>query len=391
MNVLSVISMQENASCVASNHVLVSGSDAYVHKLIFDEIKQKMKGKKTILINFDDTDDYTYATLIRDGFSTVNLLEVHGVFSNPFRDSRSLVGKSNIRSFADCLGYDEPQKAKLIKYVEVMRQIANLKYGANHLLLRDVRELNSNHKFMKALEMLKEEHVISDDYMQDMLSRYLEVCDIAADLENCFLTLDSIVAEDSGIFDELERGTVLLIPFSGLNQDRNLQEIILNLLWHSLKTSHDKSDYMLVVNEAGKCTGKALTKFLAILPSQMSKYVFTEDVFALCSGSEYGISNFLNKFDVHIYTRHNQMFSCAEVEKLAGEIKTIQRTYTKTHDYRLSANSWLDMLLDRDKVESYTTPPPVWEKKFRQEEIASFPKGSCLISYNGIVSFYNLN
>ena len=373
MNYLATIDRLNSIDTGYKRHVLVSGADKYLKDKAFEHYVSA-SSNNIVLIDFGTA------------------MEIENLFPNPLRDVKTLMGKSNIRFLADCLGFDESKKGKLVKYIEIIKQLVDMEKedsSCRGILLNELHQFSTNSKVSKKLDVLRDSGKISEEDFMDLTNHYCEVSDVGADFEYGFQMLEPLFADDSECtLEKLNDKTILYLPMGILSQDVKLQETILGLLLYALKMSPKLNNFFVIVNDVGQGARNAIYNFLITLPSQIEKACFTEDVFTMCGDNNIG--DMLNKFEMQLFSRHNQMLSCEQLEKLGGEVKVTHQSLTVTHDYRISANSILDMLLQRDKTEAYINHAPVWEKRFRKEEIAELNTGSFLLWQNGDMSLCNL-
>ena len=58
----------------------------------------------------------------------------------------------------------------------------------------------------------------------------------------------------------------------------------------------------------------------------------------------------INTFPVRVYTRHDNMNSCEEIQNLLGQLEIERHTYSETTDLRLRSNTGWDLLLGTNKT-----------------------------------------
>jgi hypothetical protein len=82
------------------------------------------------------------------------------------------------------------------------------------------------------------------------------------------------------------------------------------------------------------------------------------------------------------------MESCEEISsKKFGTVPVVRNSYTVDRDRRIGNNHLLDQLLNTNRVDHYIQHTPVWEPRYRKEEIYEMPSGTCLVQTEDFEGF----
>ena len=85
------------------------------------------------------------------------------------------------------------------------------------------------------------------------------------------------------------------------------------------------------------------------------------------------------------------MKSCGIISKQCGEIPVVRNSYSCDRDRRIANNRLTDRVFNTNRVDHYVQHVPVWEPKFREEDIHSMPGGTCLVRTRHDEFFADIN
>lgn len=382
MNYLSFVNqMSQYSSNREQLNYLVSGADPLIKSVVSNDIFTNLKKLKKQVILLDDASDMLNAQELRNvGFSIENGLAGY-TFCNIF-DS-SIKGRSRLRCVLDVLDYTEQRKQKLIAYLNFIMHIQSLKENEELLNVDIMAEYSSNMFVEEKIQQLQNDGIINQQQQIYLLSKYSEVCGAAADFEDTLFSLAPFIKGDP-VFDNVN-SVVKYIKVNDLANDVAMKRLVAQMVSYAIEDSNH-SNTALVVLDKGRGDRKYLMELISSLTdNNIEMHIISDDIFTL--GSE--VHTLLNKFPVRIYSRHNVMDSASMIEKALGEIDIIKDSYTVSYDRRWSANRALDMLLGRNKTETYTSNAPCREPKYKKEMILSM-QGCGIVEYKGNSTIFSI-
>ena len=369
---------------------LVSGNDAVIRNAVLNNVYRKARasGRRLVIIDdigsagaFNLNDITSIGYQVKDGMSGESFLY------NPFRIS-TITDISKMRQLLTALEYDEKRKMKLIAYLGCIKTVEELeKVNVNMVLtLETLNTYSTNMNVEKKLQNLLLGHVIDDGQHMLLLTKYLEICEAAADFEDMLFILSPFINGDN-MNTNTRNSQAIVYHMDQLGTDTVMRTVITQLLSFHLETVNG-GDTTVVVLDKGYGNRKYMLDFLAALPKDIDVHIFSEDIFTLCDTTN--LPMIFNCFTARIFSRHLAMDSCQAIEKFCGEIDVVKNSYTETRDRRWKANKPWDILMGNNKTETYTQNVPTREPRYRKEMIAGFRLGSGIIEYMGNTSLFSV-
>ena len=174
------------------------------------------------------------------------------------------------------------------------------------------------------------------------------------------------------------------------DMSEDMKELMFEMIgWDILETKRTGKQVSLMVLEGCKKYGNELLQLLNVSSADINFNFFARDYF---SGHTADWNEQIDEyFRRYIYTAHSRMESCEEISsKRFGQIPVVRNSYACDRDRRISNNRVLDRILDTNRVDHFVQHVPVWEAKYRKEEIHDMQKGICLVqadTFEGYVDF----
>lgn len=348
---------------------LVSGNDFTVTHRVFHDLVHRsyQNNRPLVIINNDDFNDdllKSFPYQMKDGFSSE-----YGLY-NIFQ-LETLNDISKLRVILDLFHYDEIQKMKVNSYLQLIKYLERLQNNKN-ITIQTLMDYSSYLHFQNKINQLN----LSDQEKTLLLTRYVEVSSIAADLEYMFSLLIPFIKEKPF---QLFNHEALVYDLHQFPQDNILKELILNLILFTFERY--KEEFTLIILDNSFEERKYLYDFIIHMPRHVEMSIFSNDIFTMFDKDI--IPFLLDRFTVRIYSCHENMKSSGIIEKLLGDKKVIHRTVQTIQDRRIFAYSIWDHLLNRAKTEVYVGNPPVYEPKFPKETINSLPKSQAIMEFLG--------
>ena len=362
-----------------SNHnFLVSGVDGQVRSVVGSQILKEAYGNGKTLFIVDNTGNktvfdmfgaYHVVDVLRDG---VNLCE--GMF-----EVSSLEEISRIRSLLAKFGFEETEIMKIVRYLAFVRETERRLGNSDGLSVRVLEEYGGTELVNMKLRHLVENGKMTPENCEFLLSRYSEVSSSAADFE-MFLVL---IMPFLGTREVPMRNTAIRMPIGEYESDKLMKNIMCQIMASYIR--RHAADCEVIVIDGGKGDRDCIVDFLKEMPTEMKVHVFSSDIFSL---SEADVNDLMNMFSVRIYSRHENMASCAKIESDCGYVDVVKHSYSTTIDKRLLANSPWDLLFGTDRVVTEVRNAPVQEARYRKETINSLGNGTAIIDCGGVQTMF---
>lgn len=204
-------------------------------------------------------------------------------------------------------------------------------------------------------------------------------------LSRCF----SLNSERCKTIAALNNGERLcFIIRSDMNND--VKELMFEMIgWDILEAKRRGKRVSLMVLEGCKKYSNELLQLLNVSSTDINFNFFTNDFF---SGHTSDWREKVNEyFHRYIYTAHSRMESCEEIStKRFGHIPVVRNSYACDRDRRIANNKALDQLFNTNRVDHYVQHVPVWEPRYRKEEIHEMQKGVCLVQTETFEGYVDL-
>lgn len=366
---------------------LVSGCDPVIQESVLQNILTNCQRTGDLLIVVDDTGGAVdYGVFSTCGYPIQNGFTAGICLYNPFQVG-TLQDMGRTRRLLTLLGYSEKETGKFFSYLQFLRHLETLKIGGQPPLLtvQTIGNYTTVPAMEEQLQTLVDTGIIDERQQRMLLAKYMECSCAAADFEDqLFLLLPFL----SGQPLEQQPGQVLVFPTGSLGEDIQIRRIALQLVQFWLET-RPNNRMTLILFDRGYGEREFLCEFLLSLPPSMRVHLFSEDAFTLCGNGM--LAMLLGRFPARVYGRHAAMASAEAVERVCGEIDVIQHAYNVTYDRHMASNRPWDLLLGRNKAETYAQTSPVREPRYRKEMILSFPQGQGIVDYMGNSSLFSVS
>lgn len=389
MNYLTFIKNTQHRLAVPQEPLqfLISGNDPYLREsLLYDVLKQCRERNERVLIIDDAGESIASDILSSLGYSIKNGLSGYKLYDTPFKINR-LTGLSTLRQILDLVEYDERRKGKLTAYLNFIRQIEMLETGQNELTISlpllgkysTIQAVNTH------LEKLVANSIIDEEQQLFLLAKFSECASAAPELEDMLFLIAPFVEGRELWSESPTTATAFVFPLDRFGEDKILKSLILKLLSLGLTKSDPKTTVIILDKGYGDRSG-ILTFILSAASAKLN--VFSEDIFTLGSTSE--LANIFNRFNIRVFGRHAVESSAQQIENACGMIEIVKSSYTVAYDRRWRANKPWDILMGRNKTETYTQTPPTLEPKYRKESIMSLPPNCGILAYRGETTIFSL-
>lgn len=387
MNYLTFIKNTQHRLAVPQEPLqfLISGNDPYLREsLLYDVLKQCRERNEHVLI-IDDAGESTASDILSSlGYSIMNGLTGYKLCDNPFKITR-LTGLSKFRQILSLVDYDERRKGKLTSYLNFIRQLEMLESGQEEITisLSLLGKYSTTRAINIHLEKLVADSIIDEEQQLFLLSKFSECSSAAADFEDILFLIAPFIEGQS--FWSESPTTAFIFPLNMFGEDKTLKNLILKLLSLGL-TKSDPQTTVIILDKAYGDRSGILTFILSAASAKLN--VFSEDIFTL--GSDIELANIFNRFNVRVFGRHAVESSAQQIENACGMIEVVKSSYTVAYDRRWRANKPWDILMGRNKTETYTQTPPTLEAKYRKESIMSLPPNCGILAYRGETTTFSI-
>lgn len=212
------------------------------------------------------------------------------------------------------------------------------------------------------------------------LERYAEAAPIAPLIENFLRGLQPVFflrSRRRQTITRLEGGDSLVFILRR-NMDGLRRKLLLqSIAWDIADARAMGKAVVVSVVEGRTKYGEEMALFLEQICGAARVVFYTDDLFAHPEGLRQAIEGY---FECFIYSWHTSMDSCGQISRRCGEIPIVRTTCSEDRDRRLLDNNRLiDRIFNTNRTDHYTEHTPVWEPRYRQEEIRDLPPGTCLI------------
>lgn len=372
---------------IHDNSYLCSGEDPLIAKRVLDDIISSSNGSVVVVDDSGAMKEETLQSLRVYGYAIFNGFSKELCFEN-ILDVNSVSGMSKIRTILSIAGFSEMQAQKVISYLSFIKHVEVLVGNQDDLSLEILSQYSGNMCVERRLNVLKCSGAVSSEQQMYLLSKYAEVCAAAADFEHVLLIMGTFITGNVLASDVLGNSRqVLYIPLYILGRDLNRKRLVMELLTVVL-SERIQSCRNIMVFDNGREQSDYLSGFVQELQyTGKNIHLFSQDIFLSAQRFRQVI---LKNADIRIFSKHKNMASCAELEKLLGEMDVVKQSYSVDYPRQWRANSAFDILLGNNKTEHYTWNAPVREPKYRKEEINSFPRGVGIVELGGNSSIFSL-
>lgn len=368
MNYLTFINHMTRNIYHGNINYLVSGKDNLVKRTVINDIVSKLYGNLIIVDDSGNNIEYL-GSETEDGMA-------YRLY-NPFY-MQSVYDISKLREIFHILEYDESKKAKLLAYINFIKNVESLSGQQFSLDMQVLMEYSTVMTVESQLRKLVYKGKINQQQQFSLLARYDECSSAGADLEDMFSILGPFV--NGSKFIGRDSNKMILFPLYKFKNDITMKKLLLQLLQFTLE---DYPDTPLIILDKGY--GKR-EYFDSLVSNYQNIHILSDDIFTLNKDS---LNIMMNTFSAKIYCRHENETSASVAEKQCGTIDVVKKQKTVSYDRRIKTRP-LDILFGRDKIEGYTTLPAVRESKYYKESIMRFPEGTGIIEFNGQTSIFSI-
>lgn len=349
---------------------LVSGADVAVREVIGRNIVGAAYHQNKTLFIIDNTQN-AYLGMVGN-YTVVDILNGDVSLCENLLEVSSLRSISRLRSLLTDLGFDSVKAMKVVNYLHFIKETECRLGNTAPLSVEKMEEYSGVMLVEWKLRELVNKGKLSTENYEYLLGRYAEVSAAAADFENFLVLIAPFLGNSFPV-----SGMAVHLPFADFRQDKPMQELMAKLFISYMKQNADVSAVLIL--DDGNDDRSFLINILKNLP-ETEVHMFTRDAFALDDTS---LSVLFNRFSLRVYSRHDNMDSCAKVESLCGQIDVVKRSSSTTIDRRFRSNSAWDMLLGTNRTETEIRNAPSREYRFRKEVINALESGTGIIDYMG--------
>ena len=355
---------------VATPLFLVSGADASVHNIIgHNVLKAAFRQDKCVFV-VDNTLN-TYHNFI-GGHKVVDAIGGELSLCDNLLDVSTLKNISRLRALLADVGFSSESTMKLVQYLCFVKETEHRMGNDSPLSVGTLEEYGGAALVERKLKTLVNEGRLSIANYEYLLGRYSEVSAAAADFENFLILIAPFLGNSPPA-----RRTAIHFPFADFREDPPMQAIMAKVLIYYAKENPD--GVALILLDDGNGDRSFLISILKGIPD-IEVHMFTRDAFTF---DDLSLSVILNRLPIRFYSRHQNMNSCASVEKQCEQVDVIKESFSTTVDRRFRNNSAWDMLLGTNRTETVVRNAPTKEYRFRKEAINKLGAGTCIIDYMG--------
>ncbi len=369
-----ISSVQDNCGILPHFRYLVSGIDGRVRNIVGQNIISSAYERGLTLFVVDNTQNDRFMQTGFGRYRVVNVLNGEVCLCKDLLNADSFASISRLRSLLADLGFDGIHAMKVITYLNFVKETEHRLGHATVLTPETLEEYGSTMLVEWKLKQLVEKGCLSDENYRYLMGRYSEVSSAAADFEAFLVLISPFLGNSSPASD-----MAVLLPVGEFASDIPMQKMLCKLLVSYIRQSPQISA-ILILDDGNGEDRRFIIDVLKSLPDAVEAHMFSDDAFSL---GETDRSVLMNTFSVRIYTRHDNMTSCGQIESICGQVDVVKRSSTVTIDRRFKANSPWDMLFGTNRTETSIANAPTKEYRFRKEFINSLYVGSGIIDYAG--------
>ena len=242
------------------------------------------------------------------------------------------------------------------------------------------------------INSLVERSTITPSQYRQLIEKYSEVSPAAPTIENFLNSLNNTFFWKSNRARKIallgERDCVVFMLKK--NMDMAKRKYLFQMIaWDISDASSMGKKVVVTVLESKKKYGEEISLFLEQVDGYARVSLYSDDLFM--GHSEELQETIMGYFSNYIYSYHQSMKSCSIISKQCGEIPVVRNSYSCDRDRRSSNNKLIDRMFNMNRVDHYVQHVPVWEPKFREEDIHSMPPGTCLVRTRNDDFFTDIN
>lgn len=386
MNYSDIITMYANGTGSSQRGYLCSGEDAFIANCILNDIVHLATGSIVVIDDSGVMREQVIKNLYHCGYTTINGLEQKLCYQD-ILDITNISGISRIRTLLSITGFDEMQIQKIIAYLSFIKHVEMLAGNEGKVSLEVLTKYSTNIEVKKYLDNLTISGQISNMEQLYLLSKYSEIASAVADFENILIIMGQFITGNITVKKVLQNAKqALYIPLYMLGRDICMKKLLMEMITLVISDKGTMCKDIIVLDN-GREQSNYLSEFLQGIQYLNKKvHVISQDIFL---ADERFRQIIMCSTDIRVYSRHSNMDSCEEIEKLLGSMDIVKQTYSVDYSRQWKTNSAWDMLLGNNKVEHYNWNAPVREPKCRKEDIHTFSQYVGIIEVNGNSSIFN--
>lgn len=387
MNFLSIMDEHiENYGEIPS--VLLSGKDQLTKERMIQRWLDAIQQDKSPHIVIDMSKMRSVAEIItKSGVTVGAIIPGNNVFS--MFDGDRIESEDRLKISMSNSGWNEEKKDKAIAYLNLLQHIYKMEYGENGKINLQLIAMYSAPKVVEyKMNQLVNAGILDFEEQLNILGRYSELSSVAPDIENLLIshsTVSGITMGEKIRLADMINNKVLYVHLGRVKDvvsKKTILEMVSNMVMDYVQSFVSKGmevrkPYVTVYSRGNK-TDSVLGEFFENI-HEFSQILFISDnVFAIDN-----YSYISQCFPMRIYSRHDTMEGCEEVEKCFGNIYVRKKTYSSARDMHHKSRGFLDRILGTDRVLTENISDQRPEAKYRKEDIAVMPEGYCILSYAG--------
>ena len=290
-------------------------------------------------------------------------------------------------------GMSEDDVDRANEYLDFICELEKMNVTVPVSLSSDlIKKYSSISAVEAAINNLVNKSTISFIQHRQLMEKYSEVSSIAPVIENFMNSLNNTFFWKCNRERKIAllgaRDSVIFVLKK--NMDMAKRKYLLQMIaWDISDACVSGKNVVVTILESKKKYGEEITLFLEQIDGCARVSLYSDDLFM--GHSEELQETIMGYFANYIYSYHQSMKSCGIISKQCGEIPVKRNRYSCDRDRRI-ANNWLiDRVFNTNRVDHYVQHLPIWEPKFREEDIHSMPAGTCLVRTRHDEFFADIN
>lgn len=375
---------------------LVSGQDLLCRSILLKaELVESAKRNYThVLIVPEDCMNLVSTTLPTSGLVIHGALPTYAasyfpVFTPELNEERV----SRFLQLLNLYGMSESDIDRANEYLNFICELEGMNNTKSVSLCSDlIKKYSSISAVETVINSLVERSIITPSQYRKLIEKYSEVSPAAPSIENFLNSLNNTFFWKSNRERKIAllgaRDCVVFMLKKNMNMAKR-KYLLQMIAWDISDASSTGKKVVVTVLESKKKYGEEISLFLEQVDGYARVSMYSDDLFM--GHSEELQETIMSYFSNYIYSYHQSMKSCGIISKQCGEIPVVRNSYSCDRDRRLSNNKLIDRMFNTNRVDHYVQHVPVWEPKFREEDIHSMPPGTCLVRTKNDDFFADIN
>ncbi len=351
---------------------LVSGMDPKVREIVGQNIIMSSYSRGNALFILDNTHSGAALGSSLGRYHVLNALDGNVGLCGDLFSISSPQKISRLRALLAKLGFDGARAMKIVSYLSFVEETERRLGNTGALTIETLEQYGGTMPVEWKLDQLAAAGSLTEQNRRYLLGRYAEIAPTAADFESFLILLTPFAGNVVPSPD-----MAVVFPMAEFGADLPMQAVACDLLLSYIRLNAGRAT--LLILDEGNGERNYIVNVLKGLPASADAHMLSSDVFSL---GDADLSAVINLFPVRIYTRHEDMSSCAKIERQCGEIDVVKRSSAVAIDRRRTNSVW-DMLMGTDRTDTAVTNAPVRDPRFRKEYIQAFPSGVGIVDYAG--------